>query len=64
MPIILGASALSTVITCLLTCPLEAVRIRVMSTSGPVPALGFVRVGQDMFRVRVLSCLLDERRFS
>lgn len=51
IPIILGASALSTIITCLLTCPLEAVRIRVMSTSGPIPALGFVRVGQDMYKV-------------
>lgn len=58
IPIILGASALSTIITCVLTCPLEAVRIRMMSAATPAssPAsssssadLGsFLTVGNEM----------------
>ncbi|GAB5036555.1 mitochondrial phosphate carrier protein 2 [Nannochloropsis oceanica] len=72
IPIILGASALSTIITCLLTCPLEAVRIRIMSSSpslasapftspsSPFSGLGsFLAVGNDMMAATGIKGLYD-----
>lgn len=50
IPIILLASAMATVITALLTCPLEAVRIRVMATRQEVEFGGFMRLGREMVR--------------
>lgn len=50
IPIILVASAMATVLTALATCPLEAVRIRVMATRQEVKFGGFMRLGREMVR--------------
>jgi hypothetical protein len=59
IPIILAASAMATVISACLTCPIEAVRIRIMSTPGDIELLGFVRIGRDLVRQGGVMSLYD-----
>jgi len=59
IPIILAASALSTIITSILVCPIEATRIRLMSTPGSVEVGGFIRIGKKVLEDSGVMGLFD-----
>lgn len=54
MGVILSASALAQVVSCLVTCPLEAVRIRVMTCDKRPEFLSFVGTAKEMLEEKGL----------